>query len=315
MQVDSARTAPQQPVHGRRIAPLARTTATRVALGVAAIGYLVPRADFAGRVHSVFARACNIACDDLLLTLCAPDAGDGPTALRLAPDAPRDLRDLFDVGERVDGGAGCWRTARAELGWSRAALWWPAAPGGLLPRARVEAHIRHAGQRLALRRRTHTSVIDAAAAGAVAALHRACTAFDGEQAARQVDRLIGWGEGLTPAGDDFLIGLLAGLDAPRHGDRRCRGLRGVLAARIIDGLQRTTPIAAHYLRLAVGGHCTEPLIRLRNALLSEQHDIDRVDAALQRALDVGATSGADTVSGLLAGLRVGWPASACFGAA
>ena len=73
---------------------------------------------------------------------------------------------------------------------------------------------------------------------------------------------------------------------------------------------RTTPIAAHYLRLAAGGHYTEPLVRLRRALLCED-DVDVVDAALRTALAVGATSGADTVSGLSAGLRAWLPMAAC----
>ena len=77
---------------------------------------------------------------------------------------------------------------------------------------------------------------------------------------------------------------------------------------------RTTPIAAHYLRLAAGGHYTDPLIRLRRALLCET-SADVVDAALRNALAVGATSGADTVSGLSAGLRAWLPMAACIEAA
>ena len=60
-------------------------------LSVERIGYLVPAADFDGDVHSVFARACNIACGELLLTLVVPGLGDGPTTLRLGQDAPADL--------------------------------------------------------------------------------------------------------------------------------------------------------------------------------------------------------------------------------
>jgi hypothetical protein len=143
----------------------------------------------------------------------------------------------------------------------------------------------------------------------VAALSDACRAFDGVQALRQVERLIGWGEGLTPAGDDFLVGLIAGLDASASADERRCAFRRVLAAALIGGTQRTTPIAAHYLGLAAGGHYAEPLIRLRHALLCEDDD-RAVDAALRSALAVGATSGADTVSGLLAGLLAWLPAAA-----
>jgi hypothetical protein len=187
-------------------------------------------------------------------------------------------------------------------------VWRPAEPGPSLPRSRIDAHLRHARLRLALRRRADSSVIDGEGTVVAAALRDACCALDLEQAARHADKLIGWGEGLTPAGDDFLIGLMAGLDALVHGDERRRRFRNAWASALACGLQRTTPIAAHYLRLATGGHYTEPLIRLRTALLCED-DGALVDASLQRALAVGATSGADTVSGLLTGLLAWLPAS------
>jgi len=153
------------------------------------------------------------------------------------------------------------------------------------------------------------SVIDGEGASVVRALRDACRALDDEHATRQIDCLIGWGEGLTPAGDDFLIGLTAGLDALVRGDEGRRRFRSALAAALAGRTHRTTPIAAHYLRLAAGGHYTEPLIRLRHALLCEESG-DVVDPALQRALAVGATSGADTVDGLLAGLFAWLPAPA-----
>jgi hypothetical protein len=309
MHVHSAQPATPQIFLGRRqVSPYEHPNATRVALAVESIGYLVPRTDFKGLVHSIFAQACNLACNDTLLTLCAFSAGDGPATLRLARGAPDDLRDLFDVGEPVHCRQGCVRTGRAELRLLHASLWRPAGPGLLLPPSRIEAHLCNADLRLAQRRRTHTSVIDGQGAPVVAALRDACRALDSEQAARHVDSLIGWGEGLTPAGDDFLVGLIAGLDAFVHLDERRHRFRGVLAAALTCRTHRTTPIAAHYLRLAAGGHYTEPLLRLRNALLCED-DGAVVDAALQSALAVGATSGADTVSGLLAGL-LAWPVAA-----
>ena len=290
------------------IAPPGRAITRRGAFAVDSIGYLVPRGDFSGHVHSVFAQACNIARRDTLLTLCAPGVGEGPTLLRLARGAPPDLRAVFDVGEPVDCRQGCLRTNRTELRLLHAAVWRPAPQRDWLPLPRIDAHLGHAQRRLAQRRRTHTSVIDGEAAGVVSALRDACRALDGEQALRHVARLIGWGEGLTPAGDDFLIGLIAGLDALVRGDERRRELRSAIATALRHGARRTTPIAAHYLQLAAGGHPTEPLVRLRNALLCED-SVEGVDAALRNALAVGATSGADTVSGLLAGLQAWLPAA------
>jgi len=65
--------------------------------------------------------------------------------------------------------------------------------------------------------------------------------------------------------------------------------------------RRTTPIAAHYLRLAAQGHFNADVRNLRDALLCE-HDLGCVEGVLDAALAVGATSGADMVTGLLAGI-------------
>ena len=71
-----------------------RSTAQRV-------GYLVPAVDFEGKVHSLFARACNISCGATLLTVVADELADGPTTIKLAPGTAPDLRRLFRTGERL----------------------------------------------------------------------------------------------------------------------------------------------------------------------------------------------------------------------
>lgn len=295
--------APRVAPRELRVARPASAGTSRVALAVESIGYLVPRIEFTSRVHSVFAQACNLVRNDQLLTIAAPGIGDGPTTLRLGRGGPADLRELFVVGERIDCRQGVAQTRRAELRLLQVRVWRPAEPGPSLGRARIEAHLCRAQTRLAQRRGTAPRMIDAAAS----ALGAACRALDREQAARHVERLVGWGEGLTPAGDDFLIGLLAGLDAPVDDAEARQRFRSALAAAILARISRTTPIAAHYLRLAGAGHYTAPLLGARAALLCED-DPDVVDAALLSALAVGATSGADTVSGLLAGLSARLPA-------
>lgn len=299
---------PRNPSLARPALPAPRPGAPAACLAVGTVGYLVPRGDFTGRVHSVFAQACNIAVGDTLLTLGALCAGNSPTTLRLAGRAARDLRDLFEAGERVVCRDGAARTGRVLLRLAGATVWRPDEPRPLLAHAQIDAHLRAARVRLAQRRRTCSSVIDGRAAPVMAALHDACRTLDSGAASWAGERLIGWGEGLTPAGDDLLVGLLAGLDAFAPGDARRLRFRAALASAVVAGLPRTTPIAAHYLRLAAGGHYSEPLVDLRNALVCEP-DWQAVDICLQRALDVGATSGADTVSGLLAALSAWCPAA------
>jgi hypothetical protein len=120
-------------------------------------------------------------------------------------------------------------------------------------------------------------------------------------------RLAGWGEGLTPAGDDFLVGIAAALQAPLPGRAARQHVLAALGPALRACSERTTPIAAHYLRLAGDGHFDAPLLALRDALLAWR-DAAAVDAALERLLDIGASSGADMLGGLLAGLdAVLWP--------
>jgi hypothetical protein len=270
-------------------------------LAVGSIGYLVPRARLAGRVHSVFARACNVACGGGLLTVAASALGDGPTTLRLRPGACDDLRRCFAVGDEVRGDTLGLRTARTSLRHAGAPVWRPSRPRPWLARARIEEQLERARRRIDARLGSAASVLAGSAAACVCALADACGALDARTAALQVSRLIGWGEGLTPAGDDFLAGLLAGFDAfDASGGPRAH-LRAALGAACIAGASRTTPLAAHALRLAAGGHHAQDVLALRDALLCG--DARRADLALERTLAIGATSGAASACGAVSALR------------
>lgn len=280
----------------------------RAAIAVDTVGYRVPRMEFDGRVHSTFARACNIACGDVLLTLVDRDAGNGPTLLRIAAGA-RDLRRMFDVDEPVRCARGILRGARTDIQLAHARVWRPAAHAARVTPAQIENHLRRAAADLAMQRRRRASAIDRAAAPVVAALRDACRRLDDRGAAEHAERLIGWGEGLTPAGDDFLIGVCAGLDALIDGDAARQACRDSIGAAMCTASGRTTTISAHYLRLAAGGHYQERLLDARDALLCDASP-QRRDVALRTACTVGASSGTDSVAGLLAALTAWMPVPA-----
>jgi Protein of unknown function (DUF2877) len=291
-------TTPHHALHGDALQP--------AAWAVDSIGCLVPARRFRAVVHSVFAGACNLALDAELLTLCIPGLGRGPTTMRLARDPARDLRQSFHPGERVECRDGLLHGARVQVSLRQATVWRPVPAGPRAPDALRDANLDFAAARLAARRAGSLNILDRQAAAVAAALHDACRALDQVQAERHAARLVGWGEGLTPAGDDFLVGLLAGLDAMVQHDPARRRLQRAVAARIAASVARTTPIAAHFLRLAAAGHFAETLCTARDALLGEMRR-EPVGVALDAALSIGATSGADTVSGLLAGLAA-WSA-------
>lgn len=132
---------------------------------------------------------------------------------------------------------------------------------------------------------------------AVESLRDACDqpGFGGSGGEPAVDALIGWGQGLTPGGDDVVAGLLIGLHATDSADL----VRRITA---VDRWSlRTTLLSADLLRLAAAGHaCLEVL-----AVLAALHAGGPLRAATDRLLSVGHTSGADLATGLAIGLRVG----------
>jgi hypothetical protein len=272
-----------------------------LALNADSAGHLVPRTAVRGTVHSVFDRAGNFAVGELLLTLCLPGAARGPTTLRLAQHPPRPLRELLDVGEPVWCDEAFLCTPRLRVSLRQTPLWRPSLPARRPRAERLAERLPLAATALARHREGGLNVLDREAAAPLAALREACRVLDEGQAREHATRLIGWGEGLTPAGDDALAGLLAGLDA-MAGEHAARlRFRAALATHVVASSVRTTAIAAHGLRMACAGYHGEPLCRLCDALLDERHR-DSVPAALDAMFAIGATSGADMTSGLLAGL-------------
>jgi hypothetical protein len=137
------------------------------------------------------------------------------------------------------------------------------------------------------------------AARAAAVLDQLAAALPGEDvdaAGRIARRLVGLGPGLTPSGDDALIGLAAALHATGH------RARGMLDELVDDAPARTTVVAASLLRHAADGEFSERLQYLLAALLGDD------DAAVRPAIDAaiawGATSGTDCLVGVLFGLDV-----------
>jgi len=132
------------------------------------------------------------------------------------------------------------------------------------------------------------------------ACHRAMDALlhDRADPVSALAPLVGWGPGLTPAGDDSLVGMLAVLH---------RAAPPALAAGPLHRLEvvlprllhRTTIISAHYLRLALRGAFTEHLA----ALVDDAVPSGAPSAArIERLLRTGATSGADALTGVTVAL-------------
>ena len=109
-------------------------------------------------------------------------------------------------------------------------------------------------------------------------------------------RLVGRGVGVTPSGDDAIVGVLAVLHRCAH-PTAAAGPIDALTAAISPLLERTTPISAHFLRLALRGELGERLVSVVDACCTPTGPDP---AAIDRLLATGATSGADALAGVIA---------------
>jgi len=104
-------------------------------------------------------------------------------------------------------------------------------------------------------------------------------------------RLAGLGQGLTPAGDDWLVGAMLWAWLSQPGPERACSLVAAAAA------PRTTALSAAHLRAAAAGQCSAAWHRLLPALCGGPQA--KLEAAARDVLAVGHTSGGDALAGFL----------------
>jgi len=113
--------------------------------------------------------------------------------------------------------------------------------------------------------------------------------------------LVGLGTGSTPAGDDVLVGMLAGFTAfERISNEAKTSLFGLRAARRAAETRETPLPSAQMVAAATNGAVSEPVLELLSALASESEL--NVRKATRSLASQGATSGLEMLSGLLQAL-------------
>jgi hypothetical protein len=259
-------------------------------------GTLVP-SDSVGTVHSVYRRTVNLKVNrgavalardtgstcPFLVSLVTADVGDQACAVRLRqlPDVRPGMPFLIKEGTlhlddstiQLDDGTRWRATPPRELGLALCEV----APG--------------LAQRLGVVRRA----AEPRCAEDITAL---APFTDPDRYSRSwVRRLVGLGPGLTPSGDDVLLGAM--LAHQLAASARWPGADRELSARVRGEIGRTGDVSAHLLRLAVHGYFSAPLLGLAAALV---HHPRGLAAALGAALSVGASSGADAAYGLAVSL-------------
>ena len=272
----------------------------------------MPEMPAAGRILSVFRRACIIQYDhDTLVALVAPELGNGPLNVVvervptewqvLQPGMPVQLR-----GDRLRLGGLMVSLEGAET--------WEPCPDWVRLRARSETLLDRLERLLVWAARqdpddtllaliqdssqaepSNASVMHTRARGAAEAMWAGWRG-DEAQLSAGAAQLAGLGSGLTPAGDDFVLGtMLCACLAHPTPDRYCETVLEACAP-------RTTMLSKAFLRSAAAGECSAAWHRLLEALTGDSSE--QLDAATHEVLAYRHSSGADALAGFLwMGLR------------
>ena len=287
-----------------------------------------------GVVHSVFDRALNIRLNDLprIITLTFPGAGGLPYALMVANGCFDGFSSCGIVaGQTVELGTdSCLRIAAADIqfDFAAASTWNPALPKLNDPediRAFLELldwaarHVfekaNHAGLVPLLREphRLFDSFVLSAddperriaslAAPYVTSLLAAMQREDQKGLATATTKLLGYGIGGTPSGDDLLVGILAALQSS---SRPLANRLKILLSNSIDrqlGEETTSLLSLTVLRHALAGEFSEKIHEVTRQLMHPT-DGNALEACLDRLLLHGATSGSEMFLGICLGFML-----------
>jgi hypothetical protein len=288
------------------------------------LGTAVPSRNFNAVVHSVFPEAVNLRAgkENQLLTLVKADGDDLPQGIRLETPTGFSFETELHQGERLacrDGilqdehrrlslnlrQARRWKCKLPDLSvdgdHSRAADVWTLVWEVLNERQRLTG-VELRAKELFLADVPGQTVVARKMGVLVRKLCDAACKFD-PQVETTVTALIGLGSGLTPSGDDFLVGLLTGL--------RCTTGDNANHKRFLSGLERivnrlshqTNDISRTYLFHATRGQVSNRLAALAQVIAGGENS-DTLLPIAEEAMRVGHSSGMETVTGLLVGLSV-----------
>jgi hypothetical protein len=118
-----------------------------------------------------------------------------------------------------------------------------------------------------------------------------------------VGALVGLGFGLTPSGDDLLVGYMAGLWCTIRDKSERAQFISSLGEKIIHLFRKTNDISRTYLYHAVRGQVSSRLADLAEAICRGKNP-ERLLEIAEAAMRVGHTSGMEAVTGMLVGFTV-----------
>lgn len=285
------------------------------------VGYLVSQRlseKLQLRVHSCFQRTLNLHHPDgYLLPILSCDFQDLPDAIRIPLVHQWDWRHHARSGQDAYFSQGILQGSGWNIALAQATCWQPESipPDGRLP-SLPDALSHYATLAWQLSEYCHQHRIESdlqLLPGLVqsgSARHPPPRRVElwlndsRKQLSAETTSLIGYGRGLTPDGDDYLLGYLAALWPWRylpHIEIHAKILGDLIASQ----LSRTNDISKHYLARAVEGHFSAPICHLMQLLgsVAPAASAAQIEFAAQQVMQFGASSGVDCLAGALHGMR------------
>jgi hypothetical protein len=118
-----------------------------------------------------------------------------------------------------------------------------------------------------------------------------------------VQQLIGLGAGLTPSGDDILVGLLAGFEISKTYDKNLEKILSTLRSLVLCHCGKTNQISCKYLSYAAHGYFSTYIIDLLTTI-SNEDSLTSMKNAANKVVMIGHTSGMDTLIGIATALEI-----------
>jgi len=117
---------------------------------------------------------------------------------------------------------------------------------------------------------------------------------------KSLSNLLGYGEGLTPSGDDFICGFLLAAHAWQEILFPGFALQKTIRKIIEDAWKKTTTLSVNLITCAASGSADERIIQCVKWLNSGGHSAALI---MKELLSYGSSSGLDTLAGILAFIR------------
>ena len=254
----------------------------------------------AGYILATFDRSSYLDMDGQIVALVTPVLLNGPLNIVVDAETFHDRVAAGDTATSTDRGL---RAGGIEIELAGAIVWdaaLPPWPGEHISRLRdnlvtlrgvLEVEAPEGGLARAATGHVATTALETRAAPALRDLARGLQHPDALLVGHAASTLAGLGPGLTPSGDDVLVGCLLTLALyPDTAD--------LMRQAIVSGVRdRTTRISMAYLEAAARGEASEAWHRLVDAVA--ENDPDRIAAAARSVMAFGETSGSDMLAGLV----------------